>query len=261
MTRMNDPLNIGKVPPQDPWFWSHYEEAAAQVIDFFSGAGAPLDGMSVADIGCGDGITDLGIAHKVPLSRLVGFDVVPTDVQHLDSCRVSEGIEHGIPDFLTFRTSEFERIPANDEEFDIVISWSAFEHIGNVDVLVQEIRRILRPEGLFFCQIWPLYFSEHGSHLERWYPHGFAQLRFEHEDVYRHMLESDTPSHEVERMWSEFQTLNKLTLDEFGEALRKSDFDVLRLELLTHTIQLPPGLSKQYSLSDLATSGFKLLAR
>jgi hypothetical protein len=47
----------------DPWFWSHYRDAARIVRTlvpppYFS------RGKNIVDFGCGDGATALGIAHS-----------------------------------------------------------------------------------------------------------------------------------------------------------------------------------------------------
>jgi hypothetical protein len=66
---------------------------------------------------------------------------------------------------------------------DVVITWSVFEHVSNVPELLAEIRRVLVNDGLLFIQIWPLFFSEHGSHLWPWFDEPFPHLRLEDEDL------------------------------------------------------------------------------
>lgn len=74
------------------WFVEHYEEAADQVIEFLAEDGLSLTGLRVADVGCGDGIIDLGVVHKAQPDQLVGFDVVPTDRDHLREFARSEAV-------------------------------------------------------------------------------------------------------------------------------------------------------------------------
>jgi SAM-dependent methyltransferase len=246
---------------RDEWFWSHYEWAASEVHEFLESAGVLLQGLSVADIGCGDGIIDLGISHLAECGEFVGYDLNPTNTNYLREFADAQGVTAPVPPFLRFEQSTATEIPADDNHFDLVVSWSAFEHISDILGVLKEIRRVLKPEGVFFCQVWPLYGSQHGSHLERWYPDGFIQLLEEPAAIRAGMDESLADKNEIERMWSEYLTLNRITLDDFGTALTDAGFDVLKLEILSHTVLLPTPLSRNHKLSSLGIAGFKLLAR
>ena len=46
------------------WFKEHYESAASQITEFLAGDRISLAGQRVADIGCGDGLIDLGVVHQ-----------------------------------------------------------------------------------------------------------------------------------------------------------------------------------------------------
>lgn len=81
-------------PADRKWFAEHYDDAAGQVVDFLQEADMPLAGRSVADVGCGDGIIDLGIAHKGRPARLVGFDICSTDVEDLRRRAHRHGVAH-----------------------------------------------------------------------------------------------------------------------------------------------------------------------
>ena len=61
------------------WFRERYDQASAQIVEFFGSSFFSLTGKAVADVGCGDGIIDLGVFRRATPSRLVGFDRRPTD--------------------------------------------------------------------------------------------------------------------------------------------------------------------------------------
>src|SRR5206468_13118666 len=150
------------------WFRSHYEQAAGEIVDFFGGDGISLKGKRLADIGCGDGITDLGLAVQAEPASLVGFDVVDTDTDHLSELARAAGVElpgGTLPPALSFVTSGETQLPASDRSFDYVLSWSAFEHILDPVPLLREVHRVLTDDGVLFIQLWPFYDSEHGTHL------------------------------------------------------------------------------------------------
>lgn len=50
-------------------------------------------------------------------------------------------------------------------DYDVVVTWSALEHVAEPVSMLREIRRILRPGGVLFLQLWPFYYSDRGSHL------------------------------------------------------------------------------------------------
>ncbi len=137
--------------PESQWFWDHYDEAAGQIIDVFAAEGISLTDRLVADVGCGDGIMDLGVLHKAKPRTLVGFDLNPTDVEYLQRQARQEGVAESDWTGLRFKRSEVNRLPAEDGAFDFAFSWSAFEHISQPIEVLREIRRILSPGGRSFC--------------------------------------------------------------------------------------------------------------
>ena len=79
--------------------------------------------------------------------------------------------------------------------------------------MLVEVRRILRPHGVFFLQIWPLYYSLHGGHL--WFSIREAyRAPAMSEDEIREAIEGKPATDPRREAWDEFQSLNRLTLDE-----------------------------------------------
>ena len=146
-------------------------------------AALALNGKRVADIGCGEGITDLGLVVRAAPAELIGYDVNATDTAHLLAEARREGVAEALPDNLRFAVSEPTVIPAEDDAFDVVLSWSAFEHIDDPPAVMREIARVLRPDGVFLLQLWPFYNSEQGSHLWLWFPVGFALFRYSDAEI------------------------------------------------------------------------------
>lgn len=250
-------------PPRSPesqWFWDHYEWAPNELAQFIEGMGLDLRGKDVADMGCGDGILLLGVERRLQPGQLIGFDVNPVDVERLASACRREGVPHDLPASVTFRESAPRTVPAPDASFDFVYTWSAFEHIEDPLAVLREIRRILRPDGTLFLQLWPFYFSERGSHLWEWFPGPFHHLSEHHEDVVARLADSDLkPRDWTDMMTREFLHLNRVTLDELQRSLLGAGFAVTKLELISHAVTIPPELAR-YSLADLGIAGVKLLA-
>jgi SAM-dependent methyltransferase len=254
--------DLPSVDDDSSWFTSHYDQAAGIIIDFFGDVHISLTDQDVADIGCGDGILDLGLAHKAKPRRLVGYDVNRTDEDHLKDAAARAGVSSELPACLEFARCEPLSIPAEDDSFDLIVTWSAFEHIAEPAAVTREIRRIIRPSGVLFLQLWPFFYSEHGSHLWDWFPgEGFVQLRRSPDDieaVLRANPRGPIPEWN-DVMLGEFKSLNRMTLDELQRALLAGGFVVRMAELETPIVKIPAEAAR-YRLGDLGIAGVKLLA-
>jgi SAM-dependent methyltransferase len=58
------------------------------------------------------------------------------------------------------RNSEFE-----SDTFDFILSYAAFEHVGDFDVALGEMRRILKPGGKLMSRFGPIWSCKWGHHL------------------------------------------------------------------------------------------------
>jgi SAM-dependent methyltransferase len=242
------------------WFKEHFDEAASQVVGFLADDGVDLAGLRVADVGCGDGIIDLGVMLKAAPAQLVGFDVMPTDTDELLEMARSNGVAEELPAGLEFRTCDPLHLPADDDSFDVVFTWSAFEHVSDPAAVAGEIRRILRPQGILMLQLWPFFHSEHGAHLWQSYPERFIQhLRSGAEIAELVRAAGAHPPELTEEFLEVYDTLNRITLDDLQRALLAGGLCVTKLQLLSETVRIPPELFRR-SLSHLAVAGVKLLA-
>lgn len=240
------------------WWNAHFNEATGTVLDFFGGDGISLSGKRVADIGCGDGIIDLGLAVQAQPEKIVGFDLLTTDLELLGGWAKKYAGLDALPDNLFFASSQPLALPAEDASFDYVISWSAFEHIADPVAILREIRRILVDDGVLFIQLWPFYHSAHGTHLVDWYPDGFAQFKHPHSDILRTVSEAGPPAMATE-MLEVYRTLNGITADDLQAALWRAGFRIVKVALDSESVHIPVEAA-HLPLSTVAISGIKLLA-
>ncbi|HEY3717556.1 MAG TPA: class I SAM-dependent methyltransferase [Jatrophihabitantaceae bacterium] len=242
----------------DVWWEAHFERAAGEIVQFFADDQIDLAGKRLADIGCGDGITDLGVAVLGKPERLVGFDLMDTDVADLSANADKFGKMSALPDNLFFAKSGETSLPADDDSFDVVFSWSAFEHIADPVGMLREIRRVLTPQGALFIQVWPFFDTAHGPHLVDWFPEGFAHHRLSDDEIIsqvRHSGDQRLASEMIEV----FHTLNRISADDLHAALRKAGFRTVKLELITEGVHIPEHAG-HLPFSRVALSGVKLLA-
>jgi ubiquinone/menaquinone biosynthesis C-methylase UbiE len=238
------------------WFHDHYVNAVSQVESYLGGQGINLAGKRVADIGTGDGIIALGVANRLRPALVVGYDIRLTDTAALEQEARDRGVCDALPTNLVFEQSSADGIPASSASFDVVLSWSAFEHIADPGSVLTEIRRIMRPDGVFMLQLWPFYYSEHGSHLWPWFEgETFVQFRRSEHEILG-ILER---AH-AEEMLHQFPTLNRVTLDELQSAMHAAGLRVACMELLSNNVALPPEVEAEFPLSQLGITGVKLIA-
>jgi SAM-dependent methyltransferase len=242
------------------WFAEHYDGAAQEVIDFIEADGIQLKGKVVADVGSGDGLIDLGFVAKARPAKLIGFDPRPTDVDALRRSASAAGIEEPFPDAetLAFVQSRPDFLPAPGETFDVVFTWSVFEHVSEPVLMFQEIHRILKPDGVLFLQLWPFYSSQHGGHAWMTIPEPFAHLRrspFDMEQTLRGRQGTDA----TRTADDEFRSLNRITLDSLQRALLLAHLRVAKVAVIGDVLHVPLEVAHE-PLSDLAIAGVKLLA-
>jgi SAM-dependent methyltransferase len=211
----------------EDWFYRHFDHAALVVTSYLLKGHPSLRGR-ILDVGCGDGIIDLGIFLRTQPEELVGID------PFRGFERLSEVIaaNHLPPDVLEderlkFLAEDGNSIPYPDDYFDVVVSWGSLEHIaGGYRGALREIRRVLKNGGLFFVHP-GLYYGAMGNHLG-------------------HVA---TP----EEYWQWYTELNPIRVCDFEQELRNMGFEPWRVALRTSDIiEYTPEL-QSYPMQDLAT--------
>ena len=117
-------------------FWRGIE------IDVLAQAGIP-DGLGL-DLGCGDGIlTDILFKRIGREPHLVGIDPDPLETEAARKYDFYERIH----------TVGGAEIPEKDATFDYVISNSVLEHIPELEPVIKEVGRVLKPGGRFYYTV------------------------------------------------------------------------------------------------------------
>jgi SAM-dependent methyltransferase len=240
------------------WFFRHFDHATWVVVSYLLDNSPLLKGR-ILDVGCGDGITDLGIALRTGCEELVGIDPF-RGYERLPEILADKHLPTDtIPPNLRFMAESANALPFPDDRFDVVVSWGSLEHIaGGYDKALAEIRRVLRPGGLFFVHP-GLYYSNVGSHLGEFSREPFVHLKKPLDELKRLVLgtkpdymdragEFATP----EQYWQWFRELNPITVSRFEQELRALDFEPWRAALRTEDlIEYTPEIQK-YPIQDLA---------
>jgi 2-polyprenyl-6-hydroxyphenyl methylase/3-demethylubiquinone-9 3-methyltransferase len=105
-----------------------------------SGAFRPLEGLGIADIGCGGGIL------SEPLARL-GAHVTGIDPVEESICAARTHAQNlGLS--ISYRAGTAEDLAREQCVFDAVIASEVVEHVADVDAFLKTCRALLRPGGL-----------------------------------------------------------------------------------------------------------------
>lgn len=88
------------------------------------------------DVGCGDGEFTLRAAERIGTAEIHGIEIVEEDINKSKT----NGIDIRQGDLN-------QRLPFEDESFDVIIASHIIEHLTNTDIFVKEIHRVLKVGG------------------------------------------------------------------------------------------------------------------
>lgn len=124
-----------------------------------------LAGSAVLELGCGNGAMAVHLAQK-GARRVVGVDISAQAIESANKLLVN-----GCPELAP--TIEYVHCDVADlveDQFDAVVSKDAFEHVEDLDNLLFQLYRRLRPGGRLYAGFSPLYFSPFGDHGRTRFP-------------------------------------------------------------------------------------------
>ena len=117
--------------PGEIWYehWHRYHFAAPLVKD-----------RDVLDVACGEGYGSALLACGA--RKVTGVDLATAAIDHARA-------RYADRRSLDFRVADCTALPFPDASFDAVVSFETIEHIAAQEAFLDEVRRVLRPEGLF----------------------------------------------------------------------------------------------------------------
>lgn len=99
------------------------------------------------DIGCGNGYTVRWAAAAAPSGRAVGIDVSPGMIAQ--ARELSTGFSN-----VRFHVASFpDDHPLRPGSFDVIYSMEVLYYLPDLGTAMAEVRRLLRPGGVFACQV------------------------------------------------------------------------------------------------------------
>jgi 2-polyprenyl-6-hydroxyphenyl methylase/3-demethylubiquinone-9 3-methyltransferase len=102
----------------------------------------PLDGLKLADIGCGGGLL------SEPLSRL-GATVTGIDAEE-KNLRIAATHAETVGVGVDYRCDTVEAMAARGEAFDVVLNMEVVEHVADVELFLGASAALVNPGGIMF---------------------------------------------------------------------------------------------------------------
>lgn len=126
--------------------------ARALVQRFYEGPllrqlGGRLDNARVLDAGCGQGVGVQILLEQFGASQVYGIDIDPRQIR-----RARQRLAGKYEGHVVLAVGSVERLPFPDECFDAVFDFGTLHHVVEWQASVAEIRRVLKPCGLFFFE-------------------------------------------------------------------------------------------------------------
>lgn len=121
---------------------------------------AVIEGADCLDLGCGVGALTTDLVRR-GAARAVGID---PDADRIRIARIAARRSH--PDLLDrveFRAARIQDLEGRGTT-DVIVSRDTFEHIHDLPQVLEEIARLLRPDGVAYVGFGPLYRSPFGDH-------------------------------------------------------------------------------------------------
>lgn len=269
------PWDVARIT--DEWFRAHFDYAA-DVVHQWMGSALDMRTARLLNFGCGDGITDLALVLRHGATAIHGVDI-RREYAKLPRIACEQLGMARIPAALTFETiAPSAPLAGRHAGVDGIMSWSTFEHVQRDQLLpiLRDLHACLRPGGVFFLQIEPLFYSPFGSHLRRYIETPWQHLLVPGEALWRAIESHQGPIDAAEVdfgfadfgvegykrfVFKEYQQLNRLTADELVDLVGQAGFSVERQERRSVDLRPPAQLLGQYGEELLCNNEIFLLLR
>jgi len=118
------------------------QRTAAEAADFLIPHLRP--GMRLLDCGCGPGSISADLASLVAPGTVIGIDIEPRQLDVARALAADRGVDN-----VEFQLANIYDLPFPESSFDAVFAHTAVEHLAKPRLAFAEVRRILKPGGIF----------------------------------------------------------------------------------------------------------------
>lgn len=226
----------------------------------------------ILEIGCGTGKVVRNIAEKYNPKKIIGIDL-DLDYWSIRECK---------GDNYEIREGDICELDFPDNYFDSIITVGTFEHINNLELALQNSKRMLKPFGKLFSQFSPIYTSIIGHHYNFWIKDEtqiippWGHLWMSEEEMFNYLknnIDENKCKQICERIYKN-PMINRLTRNQYYKIFQESGFWIRELnEALCFNRQCNFGgreseltdeikrklLEKNYRIEDIGVNGFSVL--
>ncbi|MDO8490181.1 MAG: class I SAM-dependent methyltransferase [bacterium] len=153
--------------------WMHGSKVHYEHLHRYNFARQFIANKSIIDIACGEGYGSSILSAEAKC--VVGIDLDEDSIAHAQS-------KYQWPN-LSYKRSSMFKLPFEDNTFDVAVCFEALEHVSEHDVLMHEILRILKCDGLLIISTpnKKVFTDHHGYQM----PFHIRELYFQE---FRHLL-------------------------------------------------------------------------
>lgn len=232
------------------------------------------------EIGCGEGALLKYLAHKFQPRLAVGIEPLLSG-EYPDKMRMA-GEEYGVNWHICEGDAIDIRFPANS--FDVVISVATFEHIADLERALSEIKRVLKPGGIFYTEYGPIWSGIIGHHCRNWIREevlkipAWGHLYMDKKEMHEYLVKDCTKEEagDICEMIYDDIWINRIGIKEMKSIFENSGMEVMELKENklsnrlgwieeTSVDELEPNiyekLKDRFTESELRTSSINLLLK
>jgi len=103
----------------------------------------PGKANSILDVGCHGGLFTEKVAQSFPRAEVYGVDIDSQSIIYAQEKR---------PEYI-FKIASAEKLPFPKDNFDLITCLEVLEHVEKPRKVLQEIKRCLKPEGVFIALV------------------------------------------------------------------------------------------------------------
>jgi SAM-dependent methyltransferase len=199
------------------------DHQASQARWFLSLLDGSIDyqGKTVLDIGSGYGDLCIQLA-KTGAQSVVGVDIDPVRVDR--ARRLAE--QEGVQELVKFQCADFVKDFKTTQQFNLILSFDAFEHILDPLGCLQKAFACLPNRGSLATLFGPLWWSPNGAHTRGFTRLPWVHILFPEKVVLRVRAEYYRPDQTVERYEDIVGHLSRMTVMRFRQYAAQAGFKI-----------------------------------
>ena len=184
-----------------------------------------LNQKTILDLGCFTGGRVVNWAEKYGTSSADGIDINPIFAESGAIFAKKKGVN------ANFATGFGENLPYESNSFDFIISFDVLEHVEDVERVINECFRVLKPNGKLLA-VFPQFFQPLEAHLGavtkmpalHWFFSGNTITKAYNEIISERGSEADWYAPENPKLshWEKLPSLNGITVNKFKKIISKN---------------------------------------